>query len=379
MKFRHFCTLPDLVRRGSACLMLTLLAALPWIASAAEVTGLYEVAVTVTSRDDERQRQQGFSAAMREMLIKLTGRSDTIENGVVARALSSPQSYVEAFAYNSIVAADPFAQPGQVAQIQLQVTFFQAGIQQLLNDAGIPVWPQNRPDTLLWVAVQDELGERFQAAALPEQGGDLIAAIQAEATKRGVPVLLPLQDFTDLRALPLEQLWNFDINSLRIASNRYGGESILALRVYRSISGDVIARAVYIFRDRVVEFEAVESPLAPFLEGSIGLVAQELASYYAILTSGVENNTEEVLLTVDGIGSAADYAGLLQYLNGLAVVSGVQVLSANGATVELRVRAGGQFRQLVESIALDRRLSARSEVVRNGSQVAMHYEWARQP
>jgi uncharacterized protein len=368
MKFRHFCT----VLLALACVAVPL--------RAAEVTGLYEAVATVSSRDDERQRQQGFSAAMRAVLVKLTGRTDTLQNPIVARALTSPQSYVETYAYNSIVSDAAVAQPGQAAQIELQVTFFQAGIQQLLNEAGIAVWPQNRPDTLLWIALQDELGERYLATAQPDEGGDVVAAIRAEATKRGVPLLLPLLDFNDLRALTIEQLWNFDINALRIASSRYQGESILALRVFRSLSGDVIGKAVYIFRDQVLQFEALESPLEPFVEGSIDLVAQNLASYYAILLSGgASDSSEEVRLTVDGIGSASDYAGLLQYLNGLAAVSSVQVLSAQGGSVELQLNTGGQFRQLVESIALDRRLSARGELTRNGAQVLMHYQWSRQP
>jgi hypothetical protein len=391
MKFPCFCTLfsRPVVRPATLALMLHF-AVLPMLAvlalmqarplQAAEVSGLYEWDVTVTSRDDQRERQQAFSAAMRAVLLKLTGRDDTNSNPVVARALSSPQSYVEAFAYNSVLPDDPFAQPGQAARIQLHVTFFQAGIQQLLNDAGIAVWPSNRPDTLLWVSVQDELGERYQATALPDQGGELVAAFEQEAATRGVPLMLPLQDFADMRALPLEQLWNLDVNALRIASSRYQGESILALRVFRSLSGDIIGRAVYIFRDQVLEFDAFESPLEPFVEGSIDLVAETLASYYAILLSGAgAGSDEEVRLTVDGIGSASDYAGLLRYLNGLAVVSGVQVLGAQGASLELQLETGGQSRQLVESIALDRRLSALGEVQRNGAQVQLHYRWLPQP
>lgn len=381
MKFPRFCTL---FARHSALAWTLVFAVLATTQArplqAAEVTGLYESDVTVTSRDDQRQRQQAFATAMRAVLLKLTGRDDTTSNPVIARALSSPQSYVEAWAYNSVLPDDPFAQPGQAAQIQLHVTFFQAGIQQLLNDAGIAVWPSNRPDTLLWIAVQDELGERYQAQALPQQGGDLIAALEKSAAARGVPVLLPLQDFADLRAMPLEQLWNLDVNALRIASSRYQSESILALRVFRSLSGDVIGRATYIFRDRVLEFEAFESPLEPFIEGSIDLVAETLASYYAILLSGTgAGSEEEVRLTVDGIGSASDYAGLLRYLNGLAVVSGVQVLGAQGASLELQLETGGQSRQLVESIALDRRLAALGEVQRSGTQVKLHYRWLPQP
>ena len=347
---------------------------------AAEVSGLYESDVTVTSRDDQRERQQAFGTAMRAVLLKLTGRDDTTANPVIARALGSPQSYVEAWAYSSVLPGDPFAQPGQGAQIKLHVTFFQAGVQQLLNEAGIAVWPPNRPDTLLWVVVQDELGERYRATAVPEQGGDVLEVLETAAAARGVPVLLPLQDFADLRALPIEQLWNLDVNALRIASSRYQGESILALRIFRSLSGDVIGKAVYIFRDRVLEFEAIESPLVPFIEGSVDLVAESLASYYAILLSGADDGGgEEVRLKVEGVGSASDYAGLLHYLNDLAVVSGVQVLGAQGATLELQLETGGQSRQLVESIALDRRLTALGDVTRNGAQVQLHYRWSQQP
>lgn len=376
MKFRLFCTLPTLAHRAAACLLL----ALPLFvvqATAAEVVGLYQASVTVTSRDDERQRQQGFSTAMREMLIKLTGRVDTNANPVIARALAVPQSYVETWSYNSI-APELAPQPGEAAQIGLQITFFQDGIQQLLNEAGIAVWPQNRPDTLLWVAVQDELGERFLAQRAPAEGGDLLRALQQNAERRGVPLLLPLLDFQDLRTLPLDQLWNFDIEALRLASARYQNESILALRIFRSLRGDVIAKAVYIFRDRVLEFEALESPLEPFLESSIDMTAQELAGYYAILLSGVDNSTE-VLLTVDGIRNLTDYSGLLQYLGSLAVVNSVQLFSVDGGTMELQLRTGGQFRQLIESIALDRRMNAIGEVSRSEQQIFMHYQWLPQP
>lgn len=382
MKFRVFCIFfSESLAPGRWPQALALIFTLSCVqAQGAEVTGLFVTSATVSSRDDERERQQGFSAGLRDVLVKLSGRRDTLENPAITRALSSAQSYVETFAYNTLLPADPLAQPGQPAQIELQVTFFQAGIQQLLNDAGIAIWPPNRPETLLWIAVQDELGERYRASGEPEAGGDLIAAVRAAAVKRGVPVLFPLLDFSDLSSLSIEELWNFDINALRIASSRYRSESILALRVFRSLSGDVSAKAVYIFRDQVREFDVLESPLDPFIEGSIDLVATNLASYYAIrLSSANDGAAEQVLLTVDGVGNAGAYAGLMQYLNGLAVVSGVQVLSAKGASIELQLSTGGQARQLVETIALDRRLTALGEVTRTGPQVRMHYQWSSQP
>jgi hypothetical protein len=356
-----------------ACLLLC---QLPLPAGAAEIAGLYEATVPVASRDDERQRQQAFSAAMRLMLVKLTGRTDTNANPVITRALAAPQPYVETFAYRSLTPQDS-ALATQAEQIGLQVTFFQSGIQRLLNEAGIPVWPQNRPETLVWLVIQDELGERFLAAPAPAAGGEVLASLQNVAAVRGVPLLLPLLDFEDQRALRAEQLWNFDQEALRRASARYQSDGILALRLFRSLSGDVIGKAVYLFRDRVLEFEALESPLGPFVDGSINIVAEELAAYYSILLSGIDNNTE-VLLTVDGIRNLSDYAGLMQYVASLAPVNSVQLLSVEEGTVQLQLRTGGQFRQLIESIALDRRMSSVGEVSRLNQQVFMHYQWLAQ-
>lgn len=341
---------------------------------AAEVQGLYKATVTVTSRDSERERQQGFSVAMRQMLIRLTGRQDTSGNPQISRALASPQPYVDTWAYRSLgTEVSPEGAP--VEQIALEVSFFQTGIERLLNEAGIAIWPQLRPDTLLWIVIQDELGERFLVGTAEDPGSsDVLAPLIEFAELRGLPLLSPLMDFADLRALRPEQVWNFDIAALRSASQRYQSDSILALRIFRPLSGEIIGKAVYLFRDRVLEFDVLESSLAEFLDGSIDLAAEELSANYAVLLAGVDNNTE-VLMTVDGVSRVDDYAGLLRYLQGLAVVSEVQVLGATDGQVQLQLRTGGQFSQLIDSIALDRRMTATTDVTRSGQQVLMYYQW----
>jgi hypothetical protein len=59
-------------------------------------------------------------------------------------------------------------------------------------------------------------------------------------------------------------------------------------------------------------------------------------------------------------------------------VNSVQLLSVEEGTVQLQLRTGGQFRQLIESIALDRRMSSVGEVSRLNQQVFMHYQWLAQ-
>jgi hypothetical protein len=359
---------------------------------AAEITRLYDAVIPITTRDNERERQQAYGVALQEVLLKLTGRQDTLENPEVKRGIGNAQAYVESWTYRT---APVVSAPGVAASVQtgavptggvatdsseqllLQVGFFPSEIQNLLNTARIPLWPQNRPETLLWIVVQQELGERMMLGTTMENATALVQQIQTAAEKRGLPLLLPLLDFTDQRALPIESLWNFDQVAIRQASLRYGNESILALRIFQSVSGETISKAQYLFRDQVVELDFVEDSVQPIIEGSVNLMAEQLAGYYAVLLSSTEGRTE-VVMTVEGIKGLEDYAELMQYANNMTTVDNVDVVSVDNGAVQLRLFTSGQLRQLIEAIALDKRMIPVVEATRTGAQVAMVYTWRPQ-
>jgi len=338
---------------------------------AAEINGLYQASITVTSRDDLREREQAFKTAMRKVLVKLTGRVDTLDNPIITRALANAQP--ESFAYRStaLVPATETQIPATAASLAIEVSFSQTQIQSLLDSAAIPLWPSNRPDTLLWVVVQDESGER---ALLGNSGNDMSRSLQTLATDLGLPLISPILDLQDQLALRAETLWNMDLDAIRAASSRYQTDSILVLKVLRLFGGQVIARAVYLFRGQPLEVEVFESELPPFLEASINMVAKELAGNYAILQSGI-NESQRVSFIVDSINGIADYAGMLRYLETLAVVKTVQVLRVQEHTVELELGTGGQLRQLIEGIALDQKMLPVTEPLRVNQQVTLHYQW----
>lgn len=342
---------------------------------AAEVTGMYQATVTVVSRDDERERQQAFGSALRQVLVKLTGRIDTLDNPDIRRALGSVQTYVEAWAYRSMT-AEPAADPLEAVEpaIALEVTFFQSQLQSLLDSAGIPLWPQNRPDTLLWIVEQDPSGQRSLAGT----ESPLLAALQELAAERAMPLISPIFDLQDRMALRPDVLWALDPAAIVGASSRYRTDSVLVLRIMHLVSGDVIARAEHHLGGLVQQVEVLESPLAPFLAASIDLAARELASAYGVFVSGAagpEDISTQASLKVDGVDSIEDYAGVLRYLEGLAVVKSIQLASANGATVVFDVSTGGQLRQFIETLALDRRLQALSDPVREEQRFNLDYQW----
>lgn len=346
-------------------------------ALAAEVTGLYQASVPVESRDNERARIHAFAAGMQDILVRLTGHDDIDSQPSVQGALSAPQSYVESWTYRTETTAD-----GAAPQLMIDIAFYQDEIQRLLDDAGIAVWPASRPDTLVWMVVQDEQGQRFQVDANTGTGLAEMQALQQAAAQRALPVLEPLWDFEDLTNLRPDVLWSLDETTLRFASARYGYDSILAVRIVRTVSGQIIGKAVHLFRDRVQQHEAFDSDLTGFLAATTAMVARELADNYAVritaTTPGSSSAAQLMLLSVDGIVGLKDYADVLHYLEGVAGVSDLQVREVDSGTLTFSLNAAGQVRQLVENLALGRKLQALSDpVMGTDGYFRLQYRWLR--
>lgn len=347
-------------------------------ALAVEVTGLYQGAVIVASRDSEQERRRAFSETLRQVLIKVSGRNDIVTQPQVRRALGNAADFVDTWSYRNLAVpeGETDATATNVNRIEISVTFFEPQVRSLLDASGIALWPSNRPYTLVWLVVQDELGERRLLGSSSTGFPILKNLLDTESVRRGLPVLLPILDFEDMRAASVEDVWNMDVEKLLAASSRYQSESVLVMRLFRTLGGEVVARSYYLFRGQVLELETFEGSSESFIRDSINLAAEELAAYYAVLLSGTDSSIR-VHMTVDGIHSAEDYAGLLDYVSRLTGINGFQVAAVNSETIELRLTTGGQLRQLVETIALNRDLLPRGDLVRDDNEVFMHYQWNR--
>ena len=370
-----------IMKHGQCCLskaliMLCLTCCTP-AGFAVEVEGLYQATITVESRNNEAERRRAFSEAMREVLTKVSGLSETINSSSVRRALNNPEPYVESWrAQANLVPINAEAQVSELQEvIAIEVNFYESEIQRLLDENNMPIWPANRPETLIWMVVQDELSERQIINNNSPENAARITALQKVADARGLPLLFPLLDLEDQLRLNVNSLWDLDEAAILNASQRYQAESILALRIYRSLSGEVLAKSLYFFRDNVFSYEEFELS-EDFISGSINLASDELSQYFSVLISGTDNNVI-INMQIDDIDSPEDYAALLTYLNTLEGVNSFQLTRVTGSSLYLEMLTGGQLRQLVETIALQPNLLEVSELNRVGDDVAMHYRWVQ--
>jgi len=205
---------------------------------------------------------------------------------------------------------------------------------------------------------------------------EVLILIKNIADRRGLPLLFPLLDLEDQLRLNINRLWDLDEDAILAASGRYQAESVLAIRLYKAINGELQAKSLYFFRDNVFTFEQSELNEAEFLSGSINLASNELSQYYAVLLSGTDNSVQ-VNLQIDGIDSPADYSELLSYLNTLEGVNSFQLKEVTANSLYIQLNTGGQLRQLVETMALESSLQSATELSRQDEEVFMHYRWVR--
>lgn len=366
-------------------LLLLTLPLISWQPSVAlQVSGLYSQQIPVTN-DGEAERNRAFREALAAVVVKVSGDPRWLENPNIERAIAQAQNYVEATSYisesiqlpledNTVSADGTEEQFYTVEQRIISVNFAAALIDALLADANIPVWNSNRPSVLVWMVLQNSLGDRefLTAGSNPE----IVTAMQDFAAARGLPIIFPVLDFEDRRTLTENIAWNLDAAVISSASERYGADSILAGRLHFTASGELVGLWQFQFQGEADVFDGFDSELQSYLYDPLNRITTRLAGYFAILPESVYGET--IRLRVDGIKNLNAYTSLLNYVENLGLVDTVTTAEVDGERIELQLSLVGDTRQLYEQIALDRDLLPINNRLEDSSLATLlHYRWTR--
>jgi len=295
---------------AAARLAIAALSLLPALAVAD--VALYQATVPLqglTAAD----RTAGFGDALRIAAVRASGRRDAATNPVVAAAASDPSRYVQQYSTTS--------------DRMLKVGFDGRGVEQLLQQAGLPLWPAERPVTLVELFVPSVAGgaRAVLAAEHPPERDQIDRAAQA----RGLPIAWP------------QQAVNLDQARARVSAPGGASQAVL-LGILGSGSGD--------WSFGHTDLRSQGQGRAP---AGVDLAADALASRYApASTQGV--NT--VPVCVGGVPDIQSYAGLLEYLQTLSLVRAIAVEELSGSNVCLKLSVRGDLDLLRRIAALDTHL-----------------------
>jgi len=319
---------------------------------AAEVEGLYETEVLVTSQGRD-ERNAAIRMALDEVLVRVSGdrntpRLDALQ-GLYRRSLQLVQQYrYRALPRGTGLIDD---QPGGMSQV-LWVSFDAAAIDQALRKASVPLWGQVRPATLVWVVVEDAGVRALMGADTMPQSKQVM---QQQAERRGLPLFVPLWDLEDQVALRFTDVWgNFQDAILR-ASARYATEAVLVGRLYRQ-SGDIWESRWTLYQGSETAHWSLSSPSQnEVLSAGVDGVADHLGRRFAKVFD--ESQSGRVKVVVKDLRTLEDYARAAQFLQSLDVVTAMQVESVVGETVTFDLLVRGDSEGLAQTIGFGRTLA----------------------
>ncbi len=291
------------------CLACLMFGTLSEPARAVTVNGLYEATVRVKDRS-EAARNAAFASALAVVLVKVSGRSDAPAR--IGAAANSAGRYVQRFSY--------------LTNGQLEVGFESTAINNMLEQAGLPLWDRERPNTLV-VYPQALQGVR-EANMATEQA----------AKVRGVPIVWASAETS-------EQLPTSNLQQLRELARRYDASAILIARPGPGEASIANLRWQLVFNDASQEMSGAA-------EAGPNLAAEVLGRYYATTSK----ESLRLVMEVSGVDNLDAYARTVSYLSGLVMVRAVSVEALRADVLRVSLEVRGNQESLRRTLAVDQKL-----------------------
>jgi hypothetical protein len=294
--------------RGLLCLLLAA-SPLAW-----GDVALYQAAVPLKSTA-EADRAAAFGEALKIAAVRASGRRDAGEVAAIATAAADPTRYVQQYSTTT--------------DRMLKVGFDGRAMEQLLQQAGLPLWPSERPTTtvLLFVPAIAGGARAVTAADRPPERMEVERAAQV----RGVPVAWPNE--------------TVDAGTARTRATSAGFAGAVLLGTTRAAGG-----YDWSFAHAGQSARGQGGPAA-----GLGLAADTLAARYA---PGSTRGLNTVSVRIGGLEGVRSYAALTTYLDGLSLVRSVSLRELSGSTALLDLSVRGDLELLRRIFALDGRLAS---------------------
>jgi hypothetical protein len=308
----------------SVALLFSVAVTLP--THAVDVPTLFSAEVALVE-DSDNPRDDAYKAALVEVLTRVSGSQIGANEEAIDEMFPVPAAYVVQF------------RPGGEDDT-LWVSFDGEAIERVLRASGLTVWGSERPLTLVWLAVDWGQGEReIIAAGDPDHSTQEARSIDRNrllrervleiADKRGLPLVFPLLDTTDLQGVTFSDIWGGFDERVIDASKRYDANSIVIGRIRPASSQR--NRWTYMFGD---ESRTWTGPP----EAIVAQIADMLAAEFAV---GGDAPLELVALNVAGIQTVDAYGSVQSMLSGVSLIESFKISEVSGDVVSYQIEVRG--------------------------------------
>ncbi len=265
------------------------------------------------------QTPAALQDAMREALVRATGRRDAADDPLYASLVGSAGNYVKAYA--------------QGPHGQAQVVFDSTAVERAISSAGRSVWARDRPFTLVVLSPQPPRAVEDAARS----------NLETVAMERGLPISLVPLAVTDTSGNDLSR------DAIMQVAQRYGGDAVLVGRGDSAAASGLMQWTLY------TDFtsQSWTGTLAAGIDGAV--------DNFAPAQGSSAQNDSEAVIQIEGLTSLADFAVAQRMLEGMPGSRRANVVAAGGmsATFDVVVRGGAE--------AIDKALTGSGRFVHSGT------------
>ena len=279
--------------------------------------------VRVYEVDVDGQSGPAVQDAMRQALVRATGRRESADDPALASVVADATRYVKNYAVGP--------------RGESQVVFDGAAVEQAITAAGRSIWDRERPFTLVVL-----IPPRNRAAEDAAR-----AELERAAAERGLPIsLLPLAVLDsdgNLLAAP----------AMLQSAQRYGGDEILVGRADGAAPDSDLQWTLY---SRSAN-ESWNGPLAAGIDHTVDLLVPQPGASLA-------QAEVETRVRIEGVRGLVDYAAIARLLQSVPGVrrANIAAAEANSVAFDVTVRGG--------AAGLDQALAGSTRLVRTSAAAA---------
>jgi hypothetical protein len=292
--------------RGLLVLLALLCCAQPCVAG--RPVRVYEV-------DIEGQTPAALQEAMRQALVRATGRRESADDPAFASLVSDAPRYVKTY--------------GTGPRGEAQVVFDGAAIERAIATAGRSVWDRERPFTL--VVLDPPRVRASEDAARAE--------LERAAAVRGLPISLIPMPLNDGAGNPL------GADALLQAAQRYGGDEVLVGRGADVGSDTALQWTLYTH----ALSSSWSGPLASAIDHTVDVLVPQPATSLADADATAR-------VQIDGVSTLVAYAAVERLLQSTPGVRRANIAAADVGSVTFEVTARGGAAGLGQALAGSTRL-----------------------
>lgn len=336
-------------------------------AFAVRMASIYQAEIPVATQS-VADRNQVLSKALLEVLVKASGNDQIVDNTEIMSSLERAPKLIQEFSYYTP------KQPINGKPYVLRVVFDANGVNRLLRSASVQAWGSNRPLILAWVdyEVPGKAGEIIDSSSQNK----ILEIVKKAANRRGLPIVFPSMDLTDINNVTLNDIVTMKIPTLQEASKRYLSDAIVIIRVFKSTS-EYTAQAKLVFGNHIWDWEMIGKNRPDLLEALVDNITEELAGRYGNEDS--KTIKTRLTLTVTGIMQEDDYNQMLDYVKHLLPVASLEVAKIVGTQVTLSVSLRSTRDAFMQLLSLGNKLTPMPPVAITGAESDKNiiYQWNR--